>query len=147
MPDEPPSSRPITAPATVRRAGALTTLEGGVAVTVAAVLVIRQLMGGQSDVVSGYGTALWFAIIGAAVGAGGLALVRGRRGGRAPAVLAQVLLVPVAWSLLADSRQPLLGAVLAVVVVATLILLFAPASVRWMNEQYRRPDPPPSPGG
>ncbi len=131
----------------MRRAGALTTLEGVVAVTVAVVLVIRQLMGGRSDVVTGYGTALWFGVIGAAVGAGGLALMRGRRGGRAPAVIAQVLLVPVAWSLLVDSGQPLLGAVLAVVVVATLILLFAPASVRWMNEQYRRPERPPGPGG
>ncbi len=132
-------------PSSIRRGGALTALEGSVAVVIAAALVIRELQGGHSDVASGYGTALWFLIIGGGVLAGGVALVRGRRWGRAPAVLAQVLLVPVAWSLLTDSRQPALGALLGLVVVAVLVLLFLGPSIRWMNHQYELAAPPPAP--
>lgn len=123
-------------PATVRVAGALVTLEGGVAVTVAIVLVIRGLLGHDQSQASGYGTAAWFAILGGAVFAAGLGLLFGHRWGRSIAVIAQILLLPVVWSLLTDSHQPLLGTLLGVVVIGALVTLFAPASNRWMAEDY-----------
>ncbi|WP_167466826.1 hypothetical protein [Nocardia brasiliensis] len=123
-------------PRTVRGAGALVTLEGGVAVIVALVLIVRGLLGADQTATSGYGTAAWFGILGGAVLAAGIGLLLGKRWGRAIAVIAQLLLLPVTWSLLTDSHQPLLGAVLGVVALGSLILLFAPASTRWMAEDY-----------
>ncbi|MBF6523056.1 hypothetical protein IU411_22525 [Nocardia farcinica] len=123
-------------PATVRGAGALVALEGGVAVAVAIVLVVRGLLGHDQSQASGYGTAAWFGILGGAVLAAGVGLLLGHRWGRAIAVIAQVLLLPVVWSLLTDSHQPLWGSLLGVVVVGALVLLFAPPSNRWMAQDY-----------
>ncbi|MGY4102405.1 hypothetical protein ACW2Q0_23045 [Nocardia sp. R16R-3T] len=132
-------------PVTVRGAGGLVALEGAVAVVVAIVLVVRGLLGHDQSAASGYGTAAWFGILGGAVSAAGIGLFLGHRWGRAIAVIAQVLLLPVTWSLLTDSHQPVLGALLGIVVVSALALLFAPASNRWMAEAYGiEPDMPES---
>ncbi|NLU81939.1 hypothetical protein [Rhodococcus sp. HNM0569] len=117
-------------------AGALVGLEGAVAVTVAIVLVVRGFAGEDQSVSNGFGTAAWFAILGGAVLAAGIGLYFGRRWGRAIAVVAQLLLLPVAWSLLTDSHQPLWGTLLGIVVVCSLGCLFAPATTRWLAEDY-----------
>ncbi|MFI6040713.1 hypothetical protein ACIA8C_03700 [Nocardia sp. NPDC051321] len=124
------------APKTVRGAGGLVTLEGAVAVITALVLIVRGLLGHDQSKTSGYGTAAWFGILGGAVLAAGIGLLLGKRWGRAIAVIAQLLLLPVTWSLLTDSHQPVFGTLLGVVVIATLVLLFAPASTRWMAADY-----------
>ncbi|WP_083874569.1 hypothetical protein [Nocardia paucivorans] len=124
------------APPTVRGAGALVALEGAVAVIVAIVLVVRGLLGYDQTAANGYGTAAWFGILGGAVLAAGIGLLFGRRWGRAIAVIAQLLLLPVVWSLLTDSHQPLYGSVLGVVVIGALVLLFLPATSRWMASEY-----------
>ncbi|WP_280252077.1 hypothetical protein [Nocardia abscessus] len=123
-------------PATVRAAGTLVTLEGVVAVVVALVLVVRGLLGHDQSATSGYGTAAWFGILGGAVLAAGVGLLLGKRWGRAIAVIAQLLLLPVTWSLLTDSHQPVYGTLLGVAAVGALVLLFAPPSTRWMAEDY-----------
>ena len=105
-------------PKPIRWAGALVAAEGAVACIVAVVLIVRGLLGHDQSQASGYGTAIWFVILGGAVLAGGLALITGRRWGRAIAVVAQVLLLPVVWALLTDSHQPFFGVLLGVVVVA-----------------------------
>ncbi|WP_050064711.1 hypothetical protein [Rhodococcus sp. RD6.2] len=125
-----------TSPATVRWAGGLVTLEGAVAVVIAVVLVIRGLLGHDQDAANPYGTAAWFVILGGAVLAGGVALLRGRRWGRAIAVVAQLLLLPVVWSLLTDSHRPVLGVLLGIVVVPALVCLFSSPTSRWMAEEY-----------
>ncbi|MEA3530455.1 hypothetical protein [Nocardia implantans] len=125
-----------TVPTTVRAAGGLVTLEGVVAVGVAIVLVVRGLLGHDQSTTSGYGTAAWFGVLGGAVLAAGIGLLLGKRWGRAIAVIAQLLLLPVTWSLLTDSHQPVYGTVLGVVAVAALVLLFAPPSTRWMAQDY-----------
>lgn len=127
-------------PTTVRTAGALVALEGAVAVGVALVLVIRGLLGHDQTVASGYGTAAWFLILGGAVLAAGIGLFWGKRWGRTIAIVAQLLLIPVAWTLLTDSHQPAFGAVLAVVVLGALVCLFAPATSEWMAAGYGPPD-------
>ncbi|MBH0775733.1 hypothetical protein IT779_05470 [Nocardia sp. NEAU-351] len=123
-------------PVTVRGAGGLVALEGAIAVIVAVVLVVRGLLGHDQSQASGYGTAAWFGILGGAVLAAGIGLLLGYRWGRAIATIAQILLLPVTWSLLTDSHQPVYGALLGVVVIAALVLLFAPASTRWMASEY-----------
>lgn len=123
-------------PNTVRAAGTLVALQGGIAVVFAVVVVVRELLGHDPGPVSGYGTAGWFAILGGAVLAAGIALLTGRRWGRTIAVVAQILLIPVAWALLTDSHQPVLGALLGIVVIATLVLLFSPPTNHWMAQEY-----------
>ncbi|MFR9751207.1 hypothetical protein ACL02S_09235 [Nocardia sp. 004] len=123
-------------PMTVRVAGGLVTLEGTVGVGIAVVLIVRGLLGHDQTATSGYGTAAWFGILGGAVLAAGIGLLSGKRWGRAIAVLAQLLLLPVAWSLLTDSHQPVYGTLLGLVAVTALVLLFAPASTRWLAEDY-----------
>lgn len=137
------SKQPVPAlvPGTVRRAGALVTLEGSLAVGVALVLIVRGLLGHDQSVVSGYGTAGWFAILGGAVLAAGIGLLRGQRWGRTIALLAQLLLLPVTWYLL-TSHQFIWGLLMGVVVVSTLVLLFAGPTSRWMAEGYGAPDAP-----
>nr|WP_051989600.1 hypothetical protein [Gordonia soli] len=123
-------------PTTIKVAGGLTALEGAIAVVAALVLVIRGLAGHDETIANGYGTAGWFGIIGGGVLLGGIVLFIGKRWGRAIAVVAQILLLPVAYALLTDSHQPLLGVPLAVAAVVVLVLLFTPASVRWLADDY-----------
>ncbi|MFF0816501.1 hypothetical protein ACFYVR_15335 [Rhodococcus sp. NPDC003318] len=130
------SPTPPSTPTTVRWAGGLVAFEGALAVVVAIVLVVRGLLGHDGEAANPYGTAAWFVILGGAVLAAGLALLRGRRWGRAIAVVAQLLLLPVVWSLLTDSHQPILGVLCAVIVVPALAFLFAGPTSRWMAQEY-----------
>ncbi|PYE14301.1 hypothetical protein DFR67_11395 [Williamsia limnetica] len=125
----------------MRRAGAIVTLEGVIAVGAAIWMVIRELMGHKEDFISGYGTAAWFAILGGGVLAGGVALLTGRRWGRAIAVVAQILLLPVAFALMTDSNLPLIGTPLLVILVAALVCLFSPSAMKWFAAAYEI-DPP-----
>lgn len=127
-------------PRTLRIAGAAVALEGAIGVCVAIYLVIRAIGGHHESFISGYGTALWFVLIGGGVLAGGLAIYRGRRWGRAIGVIAQILLIPVAWSLLTDSHQPVFGAPVMAVAVVVLGLLFAPVSLQYLAADGVPPD-------
>ncbi|MEV4204156.1 hypothetical protein [Nocardia salmonicida] len=121
---------------TVRLAGGLVSLEGLAGVATAIVLIVRALTGHDQSAASGVGTAIWFGVLFGGVLAAGIGLLRGKRWGRAIAVIANVLLVPVAWSLLTDSHQPLWGSLLGLVAVAGLVTLFAPATSRFMAQDY-----------
>lgn len=104
--------------------------EGLIALVVGAVLVVRAIGGADQHVVNGYGTAAWFGIIGGAVLAAGGALITGRRWGRGIAVFANLLLLGVAWYVF-SSHQLVYAVLVTVVALATLVLLFSPAAVRW----------------
>ena len=119
-------------PVQLRVAGAITALEGAIAVIFAVVLVIRAAAGHHEAAISGYGTAAWFGIIFGGVLVGGIALMRGRRWGRAISLVAQILLLPVAYYLF-TSHQVGFAIPLAIAAVVTLVLLFHPASVRWIS--------------
>jgi hypothetical protein len=123
----------VPAPATVRQAAVLVGLEGAAAVVAAVVFVVRALAGADQHVVSGFGNAAWFAVIGAAVLAAGWALWTGRRWGRGVAVFAQLLLLPVTWYLGVGSHQWFYAIPIAVVAVITLVLLFSPATLQWLG--------------
>jgi len=134
VPIESPRS---SVPSTVRIAGSLVVLEGIVAIGFAVYSVVRALSGTHDQsVTNGYGLALWLGILFGGVLAAGIALLRGKRWGRAVAVVAQLLLLPVAWSLLTDSHQLVLGIVLSVIVVPALVLLFAPQTTTWLADEY-----------
>ena len=102
---------------------------------VAAVLVVRALGGAQERTISGYGTAGWFAVMGAAVLTAGWALWTGRRWGRGIAAMAQLLLLPVAWYVAVGSQRWAYGIPIAIVALGTLVLLFSPSAVQWLSAQ------------
>jgi hypothetical protein len=119
-------------PPVVRYAGLVVAAEGVVALVVAVVLVVRGLAGADQHIVNGFGTAGWFAVMGAAVLAAGWALVTGRRWGRGVAVFANLLLLPVAWYIVA-AHQPVYAVAIGGAAVAVLALLFSPPALRWAS--------------
>jgi len=135
-----PDDRQVVVPATLRWAGYVIALEGLAGLIVAIVYIVRQAAGHHEAAISGYGSAAWFIIIGGALVAGGLALTRGYRWGRAIGVIAQILLIPVAYALLTSSHLPVIGAPLLAVVLVVLALLFAPASLAWLAADDLPPD-------
>ena len=108
-------------------------LEGAAALIAAVVFVVRAFAGADQHVVSGFGNAAWFAVIGAAVLAAGWALWTGRRWGRGIAVFAQLLLLPVTWYIGVGSHQWFYAVPIAAVAVMTLVLLFSPATLQWLT--------------
>lgn len=120
----------MTAPPAVRYAGYLVAAQGVAALVMAVVLVIRGLGGADQSVVSGYGTALWFLLIGSGVITGGWALITGRRWGRGIAVPTNLLLLPVAWYVFTSHHQ-VYGVLVALLALVALGTLFSPPAVHW----------------
>jgi hypothetical protein len=124
----------VAAPSTVRQAAVATAVEGVTLVVVAVVLVVRALGGAQERSISGYGTAGWFVVMGAALLAAAWALWTGRRWGRGIAVFAQLLLLGVAWYVAVGSQQWTYGVPIALIAVVTLVLLFSPSALQWLAQ-------------
>ncbi|ABK73300.1 membrane protein [Mycolicibacterium smegmatis] len=121
-------------PPGVRYAGFLTAAEGVAALVVAVVLLVRAIGGADQQIVNGWGTALWFILIGGGVLAGGWALITGRRWGRGIAVIANLLLLPVAWYVI-TSHHIVYGVLLGLLALGTLVLLFTPSTVEWLTHR------------
>lgn len=81
--------------------------------------------------ISGYGTAIWFAILGGGLLAAGIGLLRGRRWGRGLVVIAELLLLFVAWYVGVGSHQYLAAVVLAAVSMVALVSLFRRDAIAW----------------
>ncbi|MCH9732188.1 MAG: hypothetical protein K0U84_21355 [Actinomycetia bacterium] len=120
-------------PRSARVAGAITTVEGALAIAMAIALIVRELGGHHEAAISGYGTAAWFAIMGSAVLAAGVALWTGRRWGRGIAVFANLLLLGVSWYVF-SSGQLRLAVLVGVVSVVVLALLFSPSVLHWLTQ-------------
>jgi peptidoglycan/LPS O-acetylase OafA/YrhL len=131
-PRVPPDLR-IAIPGPVRLAGWIASAQGLIGVGIAVVLLIRAIGGHREEtvVISGYGTAVWFAILGGGLLAAGLGLLRGRRWGRGLVVIAELLLLFVAWYVGVGSHQYLAGIALAVVCASALVALFRRDAVEW----------------
>jgi glucose dehydrogenase len=124
----------VPSPSTVRQAAIATAAEGVALVVVALVLVLRALGGAHERSISGYGTAVWFVVMGAALLAAAWALWTGRRWGRGITVFAQLLLLGVAWYVAVGSQRWAYGAPIALVALVTLVLLFSPSAVQWLSQ-------------
>lgn len=123
----------MTAPPTVRRAAVLVGLQGAAAVIAAVVFTVRGLAGADQRIVSGFGNAAWFAVIGAAVLAAAWALWTGRRWGRGLAIFTQLLILPVTWYVGVGSHRWPYAIPVAALAVAVLALLFSPSTLRWLT--------------
>jgi hypothetical protein len=131
-------------PPQIRLAGALVGLQGLVGVGVAVAILVRAL---AADALSGalLGEIGFFLLIGGAVLAVGAGLLRGRRWARSPAIVTELLLLPVVYSLL--------GVLAGVCVLGTFLLLISERSRIWsmdLDPEQGAPEQdvqPPSTGG
>ncbi len=139
------STDPSPVPRTVRAAGVMVALQGIAGGGVCVALVVGAFAG-ATDVVTTLGTALWFVVIAAAMIGTGVGLWRGRHGARSPAVVAQLVLLGVAWYAAGPSLQPEYGGPGAVYCIMVLVQLFSAPTARWaygveadgkISEQWR----------
>lgn len=130
---EPPVLRRTSTPSAVRLAGGIAVVEGVILLGAAIYMIVHAAMGYREEtvVISGYGTAAWFVIMGGAVASTGAALLRGKRWGRGVVVIAQLVLLPVAWYMAVGSHQWIPGIVVGVAALIALIALFRRDSLEW----------------
>jgi hypothetical protein len=116
-------------PTPVRAAGVLVGVQALAAAVFTVALVLRA---GATDLGTGavLGEAGFFLLVAAAVGSVAAGLVRGRRWARTPALVVQLLLLPVVYSLLA-SRQLPIGLAAGALVFAAFMLLINERSRLW----------------
>jgi len=77
------------------------------------------------------GETAFFVLIGLALLGVGVGLVAGRRVARTPAIVTQLLLLPVVYALIGPSQQLLLGIVAGGYVITTFLLLISEPSRMW----------------
>jgi hypothetical protein len=122
--------RPDGPPPQVRAAGVLVALQGLLGVGFAVLLAVRAA-GAGAGAGAVVGEAAYFLLLGGALVAVGAGLVRGRRWARTPAIVTQLLLLPVVYSLIGPSRQLLLGIAAGAVVFTAFMLLISERSRAW----------------
>jgi hypothetical protein len=123
-------------PPQVRLAGVLVGVEALVAIGFAVVLIVGALSAENPGNL--FGQAGYFLIIGAGLVAVGVGLVVGKRWARTPAIVTQLLLLPVVYSLLGPSHQLVAGIVAGVFVGSTFMLLISERSRVWSMGQGAR---------
>lgn len=117
----------------VRWAGWVVGLEALGALAFTAALLVRS---GDTDALGlVLGQAGLFAIVGAALLGVARGLVTGGRWARTPAIVTQLLLLPVAYSLIGPSRQLLLGIVVGVLVAACFLMLISEPARTWAESE------------
>jgi hypothetical protein len=121
------------APRQIRLAGVLVGLQGLLALGFAVALAVRAFTveGSELLVRDIVGEAGYFGVVGVALGAVGLGLLAGRRWARTPAIVTQLLLLPVVYTLIGPSRQLLAGIVAGVYVAGTFLLLISEPAKEW----------------
>ena len=122
--DDPPVPFPV------RLAGALVGLQALAATAFTVVVAVRA---GRADLgpTAALGEAGFFLLVAVALGAVAWGLLTGRRWARTPAIVTQLLLLPVVYSLIGPSRQLLLGLATGAVVFAAFMLLISERSREW----------------
>jgi hypothetical protein len=83
------------------------------------------------------GEAGMFLLSAAALGFVGWGLVTGRRWARTPAIVIQLLLLPVVYSLIGPSHQLVLGILTGVVVAGTFLLLISEPARLWSMDVHQ----------
>jgi hypothetical protein len=117
-------------PGTVKAAGVLVGIEGLAGVAFAVILLVDGSSGPGRNI---YGEAGYFTVIFGGVLACGIGLLLGKRWARGPATAVQILLLGVSWYAIGPSSQPLLGAPVAILCVAVIVLLFRGSSRAWAD--------------
>jgi len=114
----------------VRIAAAVVCLQGALGVLFALALVLRAT-GGVERVTDVLGEAGYFTVLGGGVFAVGVALLRGHRWARTPALVVQLLLLGVAWYATGPSGRPEYGVPVGLVCLATGAALLSAQARAW----------------
>lgn len=139
---------PVTSsivPPTIRWGGIIALIQSGIGLAYAFFLIYREMTGqedpsivyasAEANTWVGYGTAGFFIIIFGTVFAGALNMMRGRKWGRGPIIMLNIIFFPVAYYMFSEGRY-LWAAIVAFSAVACMAMLFNARSVHWMDEQY-----------
>ncbi|MEN3298115.1 MAG: hypothetical protein V7633_173 [Pseudonocardia sp.] len=121
-------------PRQVLLAGGIVGAQGLVGVAVALVFLVRAIGSGAPG--AGIAEAVYFLLVGGAVLFAGTGLLRGKRWARTPAIVAQLLLLPVVYSLIGPSQQLVLGILAGLVVIGTFLLLISEPSRAWSMDLF-----------
>lgn len=123
------STRAVPSP--VQLAGWIVGVQGVTGVVFAAALLPRAVSTPHVPGENVYALAGYFGLLGAAVMIVGIALIRGRRWARSPAVVVQILLLGTAWYAITGAARWAIGGPVAALCVAALVLLFLRSSRMW----------------
>ncbi|GAA0718998.1 hypothetical protein Drose_05290 [Dactylosporangium roseum] len=118
---------PDRAPATLRWAVRLLLLEGAGLAVLTLVLLYQDFTAEYTAIEMALSFTGYLALMAAAFIGIGVALHRRRRWARGPGIVAQMLQMPIGWTMLMGG-QPLIGAPLFVLGVVGAVLLFAPST-------------------
>lgn len=132
------SNRPLP-PAPLRWASIIAILQSLVGLGYAGLLVYREIIGAEDpSLVSegdnaswvGYGTAIFFAVIFGAVLIGAIMMMLGKKWGRGPVAMLNIMLLPIAYYMFSGGAV-LFGIVTLISAVLALVMLFNPRSAAW----------------
>jgi hypothetical protein len=104
-------------------------LEGLTALGLGGFVAVETVVGAPSDVMTSIGVAGFGLLVGAALLWVGWGLLTAERWSRAPAVLTQILALPIAGTVI-QSDQPAIGVPLIVVALVALVAILAPPTTR-----------------
>jgi peptidoglycan/LPS O-acetylase OafA/YrhL len=124
----------VRPPRQVLLAGGIVGAQGLVGVAVALVFLVRAIGSGAPG--AGIAEAVYFLLVGGAVLFAGTGLLRGKRWARTPAIVAQLLLLPVVYSLIGPSQQLVPGILAGLVVIGTFLLLISEPSRAWSMDLF-----------
>ncbi|GEL20761.1 hypothetical protein [Pseudonocardia asaccharolytica] len=133
-------------PPQIKWAGLSVCAQGLVGIGFAVMLALRA-SSASMGLGSVLGEAAYFLLLGAALTAVGGSLIAGKRWARTPAIVAQLLLLPVVYSLLGPSKQLVWGIITGALVISTFLLLISERSRAWSVMMHDRHRPPGSSGG
>ncbi|MBD8029259.1 hypothetical protein H9627_02780 [Corynebacterium sp. Sa1YVA5] len=132
-------------PPTIRWGGIIALIQSGIGLAYAFFLIYREFTGqddpsivyesAEANTWVGFGTAVFFIIIFGTVFAGALSMMSGRRWGRGPIIMLNIIFFPVAYYMFSEGRY-LWAAIVALSAAACLAMLFNARSVHWMANQY-----------
>ncbi|QBB90560.1 hypothetical protein [Corynebacterium pseudotuberculosis] len=132
-------------PRPVLYGGWIAAIQSLIGIAYAVLLIVREAAGYndasiiyESDGANtwvGYGTAVFFIIVFGAVLAGAIMMNRGKRWGRGPVIMLQILLLPIAYYMFSGGAF-VFSVITALTAIAALALLFSPRAVDWAARNY-----------
>ena len=125
------SDAPVIAPISVRIAGVLVGIQGLAGFGYAIAVLVGAFAHTRGAVGNLYAEAGFFAVMGAAIIAVAVGLLRGQPWTRTPATVLQLIFIGIAWYVFGPSGQVAVGVITAVFCVATLVLLFTRPARAW----------------
>jgi hypothetical protein len=128
-----PSAEPP--PAVVRAAAGVVCVQGALSAAFAVVLLLGPSREAQ-QLIDVLGEAAFFLVLAAGVLAVGVALLRGYRWARTPALVLQILLLGVAWYTIGPSGRPGYGVPVGLVSLATAVALLGAKARAWAYDQH-----------